>query len=329
MYFFPKDEGATLKTKYKWFDLRDVGLQAIEAIKFEDLILNGNADNVKVSVNFVGQGGGNLIHTDKAVLLRVLAHLLENSVREVSYRPSGGNVTLQITSSKDTSDKDAVSFELIDDGNGLPAGTCLDDGVNVEGTSKPAPCHRYVIGRKTSNNDPDEMEKARAEMEEGLRSLKQNGVGVGLPLSYHLVRMLGGDLRHDKDKTDGSRIYFTLQSKRDKDMAVDYQGVLKTETIMKSKAMPAEISFVQEDTKRRRVDVDPDFGNFVSSDSSMTTGGDSDSTASPPRTFDSPKAEAVAKCGVRAELPFSVLIVEDTDICARVLTMQVSLINDR
>jgi hypothetical protein len=157
-------------------------------------------------------------------------------------------------------------------------------------------------------------------MEEGLRSLKQNGVGVGLPLSYHLVRMLGGDLRHDKDKTDGTRIYFTLQGKREKDLDVD-SGVLKTETILKSKAMPSEISFVQEDAKRRRTD-DLDFGNFVSSDSSMTTAGDSDSTASPPSTPEEPKAEAVAKCGVRAELPFSVLIVEDTDICARVLSMQ-------
>lgn len=309
-----------MKTNYKWIDLRnDVGLQAIEDIRFEDLVLKGDRDKVKVSVNFIGQGGPALIHTDKTVLLRVLAHLLENSVREVSHRDNGGNVTLQVTSSEGTGNNGAVLFELIDDGNGLPAGTCLDDGGN---TVKPAPCHRYVIGRKTSNNDPDEMEKARAEMEEGLRSLKQNGVGVGLPLSYHLVRMLGGDLRHDKEKTGGTRIYFTLQSKRDKDMALDNEGVLKTETILKSKAMPSEIKFVhQGDAKRRRIE-EPDFGNFMSSDSSMTTSGDSDSTASPPSIPDSPKAEAVAKCGVRAELPFSVLIVEDTDICARVLQMQ-------
>lgn len=298
-----------------------MGLQAIEDIKFEDLILKGDKEKVKVSVNFVGQGGPAMINTDKNVLLRVLAHLLENSVREVSRRAGGGNVTLQVTSSRDTNANGAILVEVIDDGNGLPAGTCLDDGGDIIDTSKPAPCHRYVIGHKNGNNDPDELEKARAEMEEGLRSLKQNGVGVGLPLSYHLVRMLGGDLRHDKDKTEGTRIYFTLQGKREKDMDVDNPGVLKTETILKSKAMPSEISFVQDDAKRRRTD-DLEFGHFVSSDSSTTTAGDSDSTASPSSSPEEPKAEALAKCGVRAELPFSVLIVEDTDICARVLSMQ-------
>jgi hypothetical protein len=280
----------------------------------------GDKEKVKVSVNFVGQGGPAMIDTDRNVLLRVLAHLLENSVREVSHRANGGNVTLQVTSSKDTNANGAILVEVIDDGDCLPAGTCLDDRGDIIDTSKPAPCHRYVIGHKNGNNDPDELEKARAKMEEGLHSLKQNGVGVGLPLFYHLVRMLGGDLCHDKDTNDGTRIYFTLQGKREKDLDVD-SGVLKTETILKSKAMPSEISFVQEDAKRRRTD-DLDFGNFVSSDSSMTTAGDSDSTASPPSTPEEPKAEAVAKCGVRAELPFSVLIVEDTDICARVLSMQ-------
>jgi hypothetical protein len=320
------DEGATLKTNFKWSDLRDIGLQAIEDIRFEDLVLKGDKDKVQVTLNLVGVGGPAIINTDKKVLLRVLAHLMENSVREVSHRANGGNVKLQITSFTDASGNGAVLFEVIDDGDGLPAGTCLDDGADINDTSKPAPCHRYVIGRKAADNDPDELEKARAEMEEGLCSLKQDGVGVGLPLSYHLIRMLGGDLRHDKEAA-GTRLYFTLPGKRENDMVTDNLGILRTETILKSKAMPTEISFVQEaDAKRRRVD-DLDFGHFVSSDSSTTTGGDSESTASPPFTPEEPKAEAVAKCGVRAELPFSVLIVEDTDICARVLSMQLKKVS--
>ncbi|KAL3805620.1 hypothetical protein HJC23_005864 [Cyclotella cryptica] len=307
------DEGATLKTTFRLVDLRDVGLQAIESIKFQDLRLKGGDDGINVSLNLIGQGGPAALRTDRAVLLRVLAHLLENSVREVS---PGGKVTLQITSFVDSSGKGIVRVEVIDNGKGLPAGTCLDDGGDVKDTKNPAPCHRYVIGRRASN-DPDEMEKARAEMEEGLRSLKQNGVGVGLPLSYHLVRMLGGDLRHEKLPI-GTNIYFTLQSKFEKDMVIDNEDQLKTETILKSKMLPFEISFIPKQDnahKRQRVD-DFEFGNFVSSDNSMTTSGDSDTVAT------MPEAVAVAKCGVKAELPFSVLIVEDTDICARVLGMQ-------
>lgn len=306
------DEGATLKTTSRLVDLRDVGLQAIESIKFQDLRLKGGDDGINVALNLIGQGGPAVIRTDRAVLLRVLAHLLENSVREV---PHGGKVTLQISSSINSSGKGVVLVEVIDNGKGLPAGTCLDDGGLIKGTTSPAPCHRYVIGRRASN-DPDEIEKARAEMEEGLRSLKQNGVGVGLSLSYHLVRMLGGDLRHEKLSV-GTKIYFTLQC-QEKDTVVDNEDLLKTDTILKSKMLPMEISFVpkqENSAKRQRVD-DFEFGNFVSSDSSMTTSGDSDTVVS------GPAAVAVAKCGVKAEFPFSVLIVEDTDICARVLGMQ-------
>jgi hypothetical protein len=294
-----------------------VGLQAIESIRFQDLRLKGGDDGINVSLNLIGEGGPAVIRTDRAVLLRVLAHLLENSVREVSH---GGKVTLQITSSINSSGKSVVLVEVIDNGKGLPAGTCLDDGGLIKGTTSPAPCHRYVIGRRASN-DPDEIEKARAEMEEGLRSLKQNGVGVGLSLSYHLVRMLGGDLRHEKLSV-GTKIYFTLQC-QEKDTVVGNEDLLKTDTILKSKMLPMEISFVskqENSAKRQRVD-DFEFGNFVSSDSSMTTSGDSDTVVS------APAAVAVAKCGVKAELPFSVLIVEDTDICARVLGMQLKKVN--
>ncbi|KAL7516656.1 hypothetical protein ACHAWX_001646 [Stephanocyclus meneghinianus] len=307
------DAGATLEPAFKLTDLRDLGLQAIESIKFQDLRLKGGDDGITVSLKLIGQRGPAAIHIDRAVLLRVLAHLLENSVREVS---PGGNVTLQITSSINSSEKGVVLFEVIDNGKGLPPGTCLDNRGDSNNTTSPASRHRYVIGR-SSCNDPDEMEKARAEMEEGLRSLKQNGVGVGLPLSYHLVCIIGGDLRYEKLSV-GSKIYFTLQGKHAKITAIDNSDVLKTETILKSKIPLTEISFVPKEhstNKRQRVD-DFDFENFVSCDTSLTTSRDSDTLSSGPATV------AVAKCGVKAELPFSVLIVEDTDICARVLGMQ-------
>jgi CheY-like chemotaxis protein len=316
------DEGATLKTSFKNVDLRDIGVQAIEDVKFTDLRLKGGDDGIDVSLNLIGQGGPGAIRTDRAVLLRALAHLLENAVREV---PAGGKVTLQMTSANHADGRGAVLVEIIDNGKGLPTGTCLDDGL-VD--NAPAPSHRYVVSRKTNKDDPVDMEKARAEMEEGLRSLKQNGVGVGLPLSYHLVRMLGGDLRYEKLPV-GTRMYFTLQDKADgKEMAVD-KPVLKSEKISKAKKLPTEISFAPKayDTNKRRRVEDFEFGNFVSSYSSMTSG-DTDSTSTPSSpAMAEPKAEAVAKCGVRAELPFSVLIVEDTDICARVLGMQLKKVS--
>ena len=311
------DEGSMLRiNKKESVGLRDVGLEALDNIQFSDLRLKGGDDNISVSLSLVGDGGPSAVQTDRVVLLRVLAHLLENAVREVD---SGGSVTLKITSSRsnDPSGRGVVLVEVIDDGKGLPFGTCLDKGGE---SSRPAPIHRYTTTGKQSDH-PDELVKARAEMEAGLRDLKQNGVGVGLPLSYHLVRMLGGELRHDTSTSEGTRIWFALPHNVSGDkMEEDDEDALDTETIRKKGVVPTHIAFTSEQSnKRQRVD-DAEFGNFVvSSDSDSSAAGGSDKSTT--STAD-PAPQAVAKCGVKASLPFSVLIVEDTDICARLLAMQ-------
>lgn len=320
------DEGALLRTKFTPFNLRNVGIEAIEKIHFRDLRMTGGDDGISVSVNLVGEGGSTALNTDRQVLLRVLQHLLENAVREVN---PGGSVTLQITSSPPsaTNSEGSVLVEIMDDGKGLPPGTCLEATVSgigdVNGGS-----HRYVIGNRGNQDDPDELQKARAEMEEGLRNLKQNGVGVGLPVSYHLVRMLGGDLRHDAEFSGGTRIWFTLPNKIEAGDEDDQYEVLKTETVPKKGLPPTQISFAQSgqsDNKKRKRENDAEFGKFVSSDSSAATsnnGDDSTLSSQKRKHVDLVPPAAVAKCGVKASMPFSVLIVEDTDICARLLGMQ-------
>lgn len=311
------DEGAALKTKFEAVNLRQLGMEAIENLQFNDLRMSGRDDGISVSLDLVGAGGSSMLSTDKNVLLRVLAHLLENSVREVD---SGGKVKLRITSSSsEASGGSHVLVEIIDDGKGLPTGTCLDQGDDliVNGGAKQAPIHRYVIGHRASD-DPDEIRKARAEMEEKLRDLKQNGVGVGLPLSYHLVRALGGDLRHDiRYSQKGTRIWFALpQTPGENKMKVDV-AALKTETISKSMQPPLSITLdlskgISGQKRKRRLSK-PDFANFSSDGSVDTTSADTTETIT--TVAKPPAPEAVAKCGVKASMPFSVLIVEDTDIC--------------
>ena len=318
------DEGATLRTKSSSLDLRSVGVEAIEKINFKNLRLNGSDDGISVSLNLVGQGGAASLYTDRRVLLRVLAHLLENAVREVDV---GGKVDLQITSfpPNETNKEGFVLVEVTDNGKGLPPGTCL------EGTTDNviyATTHHHFI-RNRGSDDPDELYKARTEMEEGLRNLKQNGVGVGLPLSYHLVRMLGGDLRYDTDYVGGTKIFFVVPNKIDNGGEDDE---LKSEIISKKSAPPTQITVVHSNdnwnTMKRRREDDADFGRFVSSDSSAANSTDFSSVEEEPSVkkvksaVDDPAPAAVAKCGVKASMPFSVLIVEDTDICARLLGMQ-------
>ena len=67
--------------------------------------------------------------------------------------------------------------------------------------------------------------------------------------------------------------------------------------------------------KRKQVEH-TSFSHF-SSDGSTTSG---DETTGTPNSED-PAVAAVAKCGVKASLPFSVLVVEDTDICKKSLLL--------
>ncbi|KAL7430910.1 hypothetical protein ACHAXH_001626 [Discostella pseudostelligera] len=313
-------EGANLKTKFRFTNLRDVGLEAIKRIQFHALRLSGRDDGITVSVKLIGRGGPAVAYTDQSTLLRVLAHLMENAVREVD---SGGQVTLQITSLESN-----TLYEVLDNGKGLPPGTCLDQGSGFDTVAAPT-IHRYALGgtgHGLSSNDPDEIQKVRAEMEAKLRDLKQNGVGAGLPLSYHLVRSLSGDLRHDSSYTGGTRIWFALPTQKDSNGTGDNEEVgdlLITETLFKKDAHPPTLITTTAtrqlpERKRKKIE-DPTFSNF-SSDSGSTTSGDE--TTVPPPKSEVPAPAAVAKCGVKASLPFSVLVVEDTDICARLLMMQ-------
>mmetsp|Transcript_32431 Transcript_32431/g.47994 ORF Transcript_32431/g.47994 Transcript_32431/m.47994 type:complete len:825 (+) Transcript_32431:312-2786(+) len=319
------DEGATLKTKFGTVSLHDVGLEAIEKIQFDNLRKSRRDDGISVSLSLVGRDDGpESMNTDRPALLRILAHLLENSVREVD---TGGKVTLQMTSIRTRDGMCSVLVEVMDNGKGLPPGTCLDQGGYVKGNKgnndneMPAAAlfNRYLISKNRGDStDPDQLQKIRSEMEEKLRDLKHNGVGVGLPLSYHLVRVLGGDLRHEKLSPTGTKIWFVLPNILGGNFAA-----LTTKTILKKELPPAEISFTlpQESNKRKRVKDDADFGTFVSASDGHT---DDDTATMQSVTIASaePAPEAVAKSGVKASTPFSVLVVEDTDICARLLMMQ-------
>jgi hypothetical protein len=188
-------------------------------------------------------------------------------------------------------------------------------------TNRVHPSHRYAIGSHNfaSLNDPDELQKARMKMEDQLRDLRQNGVGVGLPLSYHLVRSIGGDLRHDTMYDKGTRIWFMLPI--EEGLANDVE--MMTNEIIDKKGIkpPASIMIEMEagemcgsSSKRRRSD-NMTFATFASDTSDTSTVSSKTESQNLSIVMSEPAPQAVAKCGVKASMPLSVLIVEDTDIC--------------
>lgn len=166
------DEGLSLRVKVDDVDLRTLGLDAIEGVRFDSLRMSRGDDGIYVTLDLVGAGGPESVRTDGAVVLRVLTHLLENVVREIG---PCGHVNLRITSS----DVRGILVEVINDGNGMPTGTCLDQGHVAGGKyRKSATIHRYAIDNSITN-DSDELLRVRIQMEDKLRYMRQNGVGVG------------------------------------------------------------------------------------------------------------------------------------------------------
>jgi CheY-like chemotaxis protein/urease gamma subunit len=145
-----------------------------------------------------------------------------------------------------------------------------------------------------STTDLDEAKTLRDTIEAGIINHRENSIGIGLSLSYHIVAALGGDLRYMSDPTQGlTKFWFSLPAPTN-------------ETLLSKHGMGNIIQDAP--TKRRRI-----LNN--NTDGAKKT---------PTFTF---TTEAVASCGVIAMDPPTVLVVEDTAVCARLICRTLNKLN--
>jgi CheY-like chemotaxis protein len=137
-----------------------------------------------------------------------------------------------------------------------------------------------------STNDWTAACTLRDKIEAAINSHKENGTGIGLSLSYHIVAALGGDLKYDSNPEQGlTKFWFSLP----------HNQALSNHTI----ELPP-----QESPKRRRI---------VEDDENMSV-------------FTFTKQEVAAN-GVKAMDPPSVLVVEDTPMCAKLICRTLNKLN--
>lgn len=128
-------------------------------------------------------------------------------------------------------------------------------------------------------SDRGSISSLRDKIETGVNSLRENCTGIGLSLSYHIVAALGGDLRYCSSNGI-TKFWFSLPFKES--LPSDSGGESVTRTLQTK--------------KRRRIVAEQENSN----------------------PFKCTKKD-VASNGVEAMDPPSVLVVEDTPVCAKLI----------
>jgi len=231
------DQGASLTTIDVPTKLRKLCREAVDNAK--DLA------KPHVSVRFEASAGPDVVTLDAEVLRRALDQLLRNAAAATA---EGGSISLRVSVETHSPSADAVQdgtalrFEVHDNGCGLPIsnssanifhrycpgsmacpphvrGTVITSTPDSSPNMTPEPklsAASVVGGAAPGGAAPLEaaVEFARSGLESALAlnhaSIGTSGLGIGLNLTYSLVRALGGELRVESAPGD-TRFSFVLR----------------------------------------------------------------------------------------------------------------------
>jgi PAS domain S-box-containing protein len=307
------DRGVDFEINKERIALSNLGESAVTSVQAKK--------GVHVSLQ-LSQSGPAYIHSDATLLQKVLRHLLDNAV-QVAKR---GNITLVLGQE----DK-RCSFAVVINETGLiaphepGAGGELDEA----DTRLPAIFQRYhqvLLPEETI--DVEEATTLRDSIERGVGSLHETCLGIGLSLSYHLVLALGGEIRYSS-QSGLTKFWFSLpQGNETLALPSEPTSVISTSY----KKMPGVISPSDERIFK------PDMNTFQNgpavapapalASKKRAAGCDQEKEAGRrqmkflrelPITPVSVPVKTIASSGLKAMDPPSILVVDDTAVCAKLL----------
>ena len=263
------DQGQQAKVSNDLIQLKELGSNVLAAVELPS--------SVQAVLELDG-GGPAFVHSDARFLTKILCNLTDHLSSAVAPTESNRTVSLNIRCKEDT-----CTFIVA---NAVIDASENDDSILVESNvasnnGLPAIFQKYHQELLPEEMlDLDAVGSLRDKIESGINAHHVNLVGIGLPLSYHLVRALGGDLRYNS-VPDVTKFWFSIPLNN---------GLVESETIGSKRV------------KRRR-----SLGFFLKSD-------ENESKAA----FRCSKTEVVT-CGIKAMDSPTVLIVEDVAVCAKLL----------
>mmetsp|Transcript_3814 Transcript_3814/g.6360 ORF Transcript_3814/g.6360 Transcript_3814/m.6360 type:complete len:715 (+) Transcript_3814:122-2266(+) len=235
---------------------------------------------VRMSLKLDG-GGASVIFSDRSVLEKILCHLLRNATTATKE----GSVELSIGYMNGL-----CTITVIDTGSGI-----TDSELRSNDSAAKLPpifqrYHRELLPEDTK--DFEEASSVRGKIENTIKSAEKNGLGIGLSLSYYLVQSLGGELRYSS-KPGLTKFWFSLP---------------------KSVEQPEELGsglFVR--------GTQSGVCNERKSQPTAQNENKSQPTAQVEMQLNEARKVDIAQSGLRATDRPSVLVVEDTALCAKLL----------
>lgn len=318
------DHGSELKVCMERIDLKALGVRVLRAVPPPrsgvalTLELGPNPHgptkdllNVEQITSWLGFGsasssgksaeGPAAVNSDGALIGRALGHLLKNS----SQRTESGSITLKIGYAHDR-----CIFAVHDTGPGLPTG------------AEDKPFQRYFHHALLDDEikDFDAAMAQREKLDEVLGTRTENGIGIGLNLTYHLVQALGGELRFES-KPGQTIFWFALPADASTGLSAPQ---LADERIPIGAAILAETTKNLE-TASLGADAKNDVDDKVQRRSSKRK---IEFLPEGPRKTPVYRACSVAQRGAfHGTGPPLVLVVEDVDVCAKLLAIHLKKLN--
>jgi CheY-like chemotaxis protein len=303
------DRGVDFEINKERIALSNLGESAVASVQAKK--------GVQVSFQ-LPQSGPAYIHSDAKLLQKVLRHLLDNAV-QVTKR---GSITLVLGQE----DK-RCSFSVIinETGSIVPH----ESGAGIEpdeaDTTLPAIFQRYhQVLLPEDTIDVEEATTLRDSIERGVGSLSETLIGIGLSLSYHLVLALGGVIRYSL-KPGLTKFCFSLpQGNETLALPSDPTTIMSPS----HKRMPGVISPSDEMIFKPDMNTVAPAPALASKKRAASCDQEKEAGRRQmkflrelPITPVSVPVKTTSSSGLKAMDPPSILVVEDTAVCAKLLCM--------
>jgi len=293
------DQGSIIRLRPELVCLESFGREVLDSLPSARPGVNFSLELVGGEFRSSNSGPG-YVTSDPSCLQRALTHLLLNSIKSTKE----GSICLKINYKSGR-----CTFTITDTGPGME--------MAPDATSGDLP---RVFQKYYENSSSDELqsnlEKAcsvRDVIDKDINSLISTETEIGLSLSYHLIQALGAELRCKSIKGKGTEFWFSLPMTASKNASVPQSPLVSVRVNKRSVLSSSSLQ-----TLIRKAD------NIISSDSEEPM---LKKRRAVEPSFDIPKdilphptPECIVSEGVLAIEPPSVLVVEDTIACAKILS---------